>query len=160
MMYLKGHGKSNSRTNKKQLSRMNVQEHICRFFFIYRLDKFHFYQPLCLLRHLSINVHYYTLSGILIFFFLLNVKLQAFIDKFRYNAKRASLVQSRIKVIYDFCSARAPFMISKASSMFQIPTRSFHAYYHGVVTLPVSFHFLLLKLIILFTILSFVSSRH
>lgn len=30
--------------------------------------------------------------------------LQSFIDKFRYNAKRASLVQSRIKVIYDFCS--------------------------------------------------------
>lgn len=37
------------------------------------------------------------ISTVLLHWFLA-LLLQAFIDKFRYNAKRASLVQSRIKV--------------------------------------------------------------
>lgn len=36
--------------------------------------------------------------------FLFIFMLQSFIDKFRYNAKRASLVQSRIKVLFTITS--------------------------------------------------------
>lgn len=49
--------------------------------------------------------------------------LQAFVDKFRYNAKRASLVQSRIKV-------------SRSTSSFSGPASSFVAESKAMRSLP------------------------
>lgn len=68
MMYLRGHGKSNSRTNKKHLSRMNAQELICRFLFIYGLYKSILF---VVVRHLSINVFVFYFCEILIYLFSL-----------------------------------------------------------------------------------------
>jgi len=47
--------------------------------------------------------------------------MQAFVDKFWYNAKRVSLVQSRIKVVRDVCLLHGVDAESQ-----QRPSHSFH----------------------------------
>ena len=43
-----------------------------------------------------LHIFTFFLHGLLFFFFILNT---AFVDKFRYNAKKASMAQSRIKAL-------------------------------------------------------------
>lgn len=59
-------------------------------------------------------------------FSYLNFSLQAFIDKFRYNAKRASLVQSRIKVL--FIRFFYLIMILESSTFLSLPASLLDSY--------------------------------
>lgn len=98
MIHLRGQGMNNSRTNKKLLRQTNVQELTCRFLFIYLILQLKYYQFVVYYITTTANVISFGRSWPNLFIFEIIV-LQTFIDKFRYNAKRASLVQSRIKVI-------------------------------------------------------------
>lgn len=91
MILSKEHGTNMWRISKKLLNQVNDHGHICRFLFFFfsmiLISYILFSTRLCLVVFLRRDIN-------LIFIF----SVQAFIDKFRFNAKRASLVQSRIKV--------------------------------------------------------------
>lgn len=76
---------------------------------------------------------------------------QTFIDKFRYNAKRASLVQSRIKVIMILTALLCNFM-------FQSPARCFQNNDRACFILLLDFKSYTYLLVLI--LLSIVSFRH